>query len=181
MDGASIKANQLIASSSRLISNSFFSQQQLKQQVDSQLVAFYTILTVALSVLLLSFHKQSRHLLITATTKTSTKCIQCIQKIKLSKFKSQRIINFNKNRNVKLKRLASVSLTCTKYFIKPLFIKTVSTMKKTTSHFKKAYTSNYNLYERENFPTSQTVPNLNENSNNFSNLRRSKSTTKIYR
>lgn len=196
MDGVTIKANQLITSSSRLFSNTFFSQQQLKQQIDSQLVAFYTILTVALSVLLLSFHKQSRHLFISATTTTSSKCYQCIQKIKLrSKIKSQKILNFyslsfNKSKNVKLKRLrssivtaATVSLTCTNYLFKPILSKTVSTMKKTTSHLRRAYNSNTNLnynFDRSSFPTSQTVPNLNENNHIKTNLRRSKSTPKIY-
>lgn len=185
MDGVAIKANQLLASSSRLISNTFFSNQLFKQQVDSQLVAFYTILTVALSVLLLSFHKQSRHLLISATTSTSSKCIQCIQKIKLSNLKSQKILNpLNKTKNVKLKRLrisiARASVTCTNYLFKPILSTTVTTMKKTTSQLRRAYNSSYDLNQRSAIQTSQTVPCLNDHHSLNGTLRRTKSLPKIY-
>lgn len=185
MDGVAIKANQFFASSSRLLTNTLFSNQLFKQQVDSQLVAFYTILTVALSVLLLSFHKQSRHLLISATTTTSSKCIQCIQKIKLSNFKSQKILNpLSKTKNVKLKRLrisiARASVTCTNYLVKPILSTTVTTMKKTTSQLRRAYHSSYDLSHKSGFQASQTVPCLNDHHGMNGSLRRTKSLPKIY-
>ena len=65
-----VKANQFYSSSLRVFYNSILSQQQQQFQLDSKLIAFYTILTVALSVLLLSI-KQSRQLLLISTLQVS--------------------------------------------------------------------------------------------------------------
>ena len=69
----------------RLFANMLTTQQQLLISVDSKLIAFCTILTVALSIML-SF-KQSRCLLISATTTyplhNVKKCIKCLRKFRV--------------------------------------------------------------------------------------------------
>ena len=81
--------NQLFTSSVRSFTNTITTQ-----QLDSKLIAFCTILTVALSIML-SF-KQSRCLLINATTTypfyNVKRCIRCLKGFKVSK--SYKIINF---------------------------------------------------------------------------------------
>lgn len=76
--------NQLYMSSVRMISST--------QQLDSKLIAFYTILTVALS-LMLSF-KQSRCLLINATTQCSLfkvkKCLKCFKGFKVLDYSNRK-------------------------------------------------------------------------------------------
>lgn len=90
----STNMNQFYSTSIRLFSNAISTQQQL----DSKLIAFCTILTVALSVLL-SF-KQSRCLLINATTTypiTNVKrCIKCLRSLKVVN-KSYKIITISNN------------------------------------------------------------------------------------
>jgi hypothetical protein len=155
-----VKANQFYSSSLRLFYNSLLSQQQY--QLDSKLIAFYTILTVALSVILLSF-KQSRQLLTSTTVypypyvfpyvKKCFKCIKCNLNVVTGGYNS---INLTKNyayclnctqyniKYLKLKRLrniaaasyAATKFTCKTYLFKPLNT-TFCKMRKTTFKFKK--------------------------------------------
>ena len=74
-----VSTNHLFSSSARLISNSI-----TLQPFDSKLTAFYTILTVALSIML-SF-KQSRYILINATTTYPIRNVKkCIRRLKCLK------------------------------------------------------------------------------------------------
>jgi hypothetical protein len=74
-----VSSNPLFTSSARLISNSI-----TLQPFDSKLTAFYTILTVALSIML-SF-KQSRYILINATTTYPIRNVKkCIRRLKCLK------------------------------------------------------------------------------------------------
>jgi hypothetical protein len=155
-----VNANQFYSSSLRIFYNSLLSQQQY--QLDSKLIAFYTILTVAVSVILLSF-KQSRHLI----TSTSVypypyvfpyvkKCFKCL-KCNLNVVASYNSINLTKNyayclnctqnniKYLKLKRLRNIAVasyavtkfTCKNYLFKPINT-TLIKMRKTTSKLRKS-------------------------------------------
>ena len=147
--------NQLFTSSVRSFTNTITTQ-----QLDSKLIAFCTILTVALSIML-SF-KQSRYLLINATTTyplfNVRRCIRCcLRGFKVSR--TYKIINFyniyNSNgikqsyyygytKLLKLKRLRNIAsnikyittntlkLNSNNYLFKT-FNATFSKMKRTTS------------------------------------------------
>ncbi len=155
-----VKANQFYSSSLRLFYNSLLSQQQY--QLDSKLIAFYTILTVAVSVILLSF-KQSRQL-ITSTSvypypyvfpyvKKCFKCLKCNLKV-VAGYNSINLtknyaycLNCTKNniKYLKLKRLRNIAaasyavtkFTCKNYLFKPINT-TLIKMRKTTSKLRKS-------------------------------------------
>jgi hypothetical protein len=113
MDVVTVKANHI---------NSFlqYQQQTLQYQLDSKLIAFYTILTVALSVILLSF-KQSR-ILLTHTAPIITqypyvfnnnlkKCFKCL-KCKLNAVDRYQILNLRTSLRNKRNNLAYYSKYC---------------------------------------------------------------------
>jgi hypothetical protein len=99
--------NQIYTLSSNLLSYSSIVSQQ--QQLDSKLIAFCTILTVAFSILI-SF-KQSRYLIINATKHYDVKrCIKCLKGFRVSKssykiISSLNYFNVYKSKYLKLKRL----------------------------------------------------------------------------
>ena len=154
-----VKANQFYSSSLRVFYNSILSQQQF--QLDSKLIAFYTILTVALSVILLSF-RQSRQLTINTVTypypfvfnkvKKCFKCLKCNLKV-VTQYKQLSLtknyaycLNCTKNniKYLKLKRLRNIAaasyavtkFTCKNYLFKPLNTTLIKMRKSTTVTFK---------------------------------------------
>ena len=145
MDVVSYRATQFYTSSVRLLASTFTTSQYQQQQ---QLIAFCTLLTVALSVLLLSF-KQSRLLIISTTSYTLyysslnvTHCLKCLKCLRSSKLSLRKYYYANPSASfkyLKLKRLGSslaVALTqrstYTNYLLKPLN-RTFTTMRKQTN------------------------------------------------